>query len=303
MSHQAKQPLTFLSLYESPVVGIYDYQCSTGRCGPAAEEYSDSNHIVLMRHGAFCRHFGRKSVTADVSQSVFFAKGSCYSVSHPSDCGDRGTIFALDQIVLEDMMRDLSPYAADEAIPFTSGPCSPDAFWRHRQLVQALEKAATEPVAPLWVEEGAMRLMATILEAAFEYHSVDRKNYRDSTKELHAEHVECAKTYLVSHLNKDVSLEAIARASHTSPFHLSRLFQKATGISIHRYLTVLRLRASLERLAESSENLTNIAMDFGFSSHSHFTSSFQREFGCTPSDVRRSARGKLISEMSKNLTV
>jgi AraC-like DNA-binding protein len=49
---------------------------------------------------------------------------------------------------------------------------------------------------------------------------------------------------------------------------------------------VLRLRASLEAIAERSLDLTSVALDHGFSSHSHFTAAFRREWGMTPSDWR-----------------
>ncbi|PYV82460.1 MAG: hypothetical protein DMG05_28085, partial [Acidobacteria bacterium] len=113
MSDRPAIPLTFRSLYESAVVGVRDYSCRNGRGGPAAEELSDINHIVLVRHGAFCKHFGRRSVTADVNQAVFFSKGSTYRVSHPADCGDRGTVFVPSPHVLNDIIRELDPSIDD----------------------------------------------------------------------------------------------------------------------------------------------------------------------------------------------
>ena len=93
MSRGAENPLTFQTLYASAILSVQNYQCRACRAGPASEEHSGSNNIVLLRHGAFCKHFGRRSMTADVNQAVFFSKGSTYRVSHPADCGDRGTVF------------------------------------------------------------------------------------------------------------------------------------------------------------------------------------------------------------------
>src|SRR5262249_18771934 len=95
-------------------------------------------------------------------------------------------------------------------------------------------------------------------------------------------------------------LDDVARAVHTSPFHLARLFGERTGLPVHRYLTQLRLRAALDRLAGGASDLTALALDLGFSSHSHFADAFRREFGRTPSDVRKIA-GRTLAEMSKNL--
>jgi AraC-like DNA-binding protein len=81
------------------------------------------------------------------------------------------------------------------------------------------------------------------------------------------------------------------------------VFQERTGVPVHRYLTLLRLRASLERLAEGASDLTELALELGFSSHSHFTDAFRREFGFSPSDVRKNATRNSLLEMSKNLEV
>src|SRR5262249_37447049 len=78
-------------------------------------------------------------------------------------------------------------------------------------------------------------------------------------------------------------------------------FQQRTGAPVHRYLTRLRLRASLERLADGETDLTALALELGFSSHSHFTGAFRREFGRTPSAVRRDPVRRTIRESGKSL--
>ena len=56
----------------------------------------------------------------------------------------------------------------------------------------------------------------------------------------------------------------------------------------------VRLRASLDRVA-AGEDLSALAFDLGFSSHSHFSASFRRAFGVTPSRVRGLARARLAA--------
>ncbi len=300
-----ENPLTFRSLYESPILNVRDYRCRMGRGGPAAEEHSGINGIVLMRHGAFCKHFGRRNVTADVNQAVFFSKGSTYRVSHPADCGDRGTVFALSPAVLNDIIRELDPSIDDRPerpFPFITGPCDSGVFWRYHEFVQRLE---TAKFAPLWAEVTTLHLIADVLKAAFAQHGrrVPQARRRNGTDADHADRVEAAKTYLASRLCERITLDDVARSVYASPFHIARLFQERTGVPVHRYLTRLRLRASLERLAEGANNLTGLALELGFSSHSHFADAFRREFGRTPSEMRRNAGRRTLREMSKNLIV
>lgn len=305
MPRDAETPVSFRQLYVSPLVRVRDYHCRASRGGPAAEEHSDSNNVVLMRHGAFCKHFGRRSVAADVNQAAFFSKGSTYRVSHPGDCGDRGTVFELSPRILNDIVRELDPTIddhPDRPFPFVTGPCETAVFWRHRELVQRLENAEAEPLEPIWADVAALQLMADILEAAFARHGLPRRGRRQGTDAHHADRVEAAKTFLAARLGERITLDDVARAAHASPFHLARVFQRRTGLPVHRYLTQLRLRASLERLAGGAEDLTRLAFELGFSSHSHFTDAFRREFGRTPSEVRGSPC-KAFRQMSKILKV
>jgi AraC family transcriptional regulator len=62
------------------------------------------------------------------------------------------------------------------------------------------------------------------------------------------------------------------------------------GVSLRRYVNQLRLARALIEL-RSVDDLTRLALELGFSSHSHFTLAFRRAFGCTPSQFRgRNAR-------------
>ncbi|MFA6441419.1 MAG: helix-turn-helix domain-containing protein, partial [Sterolibacterium sp.] len=59
---------------------------------------------------------------------------------------------------------------------------------------------------------------------------------------------------------------------------------------------------ALQRLADGADDLTALAIELGFSSHSHFAETFRREFGRTPSQVRSNASTRGLRELSKNLT-
>ncbi len=88
-------------------------------------------------------------------------------------------------------------------------------------------------------------------------------------------------------------IEQICRRARTvaghvgsSVFHLARIFKARTGFSLHAYRNQLRLRAALEQLRDPRVDLTSLALELGFSSHSHFTETFRRSFARTPSAVR-----------------
>jgi len=94
-----------------------------------------------------------------------------------------------------------------------------------------------------------------------------------------------------------LSLGQIASAAGASPAYLTDLFHRIEGIPIYRYQTRLRLARALSQLAHAND-ITQLALELGFSSHSHFSSAFRSRFGITPSRYRESTgrrdRGALL---------
>jgi AraC-like DNA-binding protein len=63
---------------------------------------------------------------------------------------------------------------------------------------------------------------------------------------------------------------------------LSRTFSAATGLTIPQYLRQLRLEKAAELLRSGKFNVTEAALEVGYSSLSHFSQAFHETFGCCP---------------------
>jgi AraC-like DNA-binding protein len=74
------------------------------------------------------------------------------------------------------------------------------------------------------------------------------------------------------------------------------------GTSIYDYVLRERLAYALEAVLDSGDDLTTIALDAGFASHSHFTARFRSFFGCTPAALRRIAVPGQVAELRKIMT-
>ncbi len=76
----------------------------------------------------------------------------------------------------------------------------------------------------------------------------------------------------------------VARRLGCSPSHLSRTFTRVHGLTLTAYRTETRLHHALSCLrADPGADLTEVALESGFSSHSHFTAIFRKRLGVTPS--------------------
>src|SRR5439155_8703898 len=114
----------------------------------------------------------------------------------------------------------------------------------------------------------------------------ERHRQRTDTAQMHRRWSERVKLLLAQQPEAKFSLAEIARKVYCSPFHLSRIFRATVGSSIHQYQLRLRLALALDRLADGAEDLTELGLALGFSSHSHFTAAFQQAFGLSPSRFR-----------------
>jgi len=89
---------------------------------------------------------------------------------------------------------------------------------------------------------------------------------------------------------EEIGLNELAAEACLSPFHFSRLFQKATGLSPHRYVTERRVREAKSKLAQGRLSLVEIALESGFGSQGNFNRIFRKHTGLTPGQFRSQQR-------------
>jgi AraC family transcriptional regulator len=93
--------------------------------------------------------------------------------------------------------------------------------------------------------------------------------------------------FLAANLDRDVDLPAIAREAALSPYYFSRQFTAYVGVPPYRYLIGLRIARAVELLRDTELSVTQICSRVGFNSLSHFTTTFRRHTGLSPSAYRR----------------
>lgn len=113
-----------------------------------------------------------------------------------------------------------------------------------------------------------------------------------------------AMNYISSNLETDLSLQKIAEAASFSAFHFHRIFKAVVGETVSDFTRRLRLELAANRLLSNGrDNITQIAMDCGFSSSQNFAKAFKQHFGTSPSTYRKSKIGNKDSKRENALSL
>lgn len=101
--------------------------------------------------------------------------------------------------------------------------------------------------------------------------------------------------YIHERLGEPLDLGQLAGVTGQSTHRLLISFRATYGKTPWQYILDERLRLAQRRLAETGRDITDIALDAGFSSHSHLTRVFRQRLGCTPTQFRTSQRAPGIA--------
>ena len=260
-------------LFESePIrIGSFAVDPVSDACGDV--ERQDSNVMVLPFAGLFAKHEAPgRHVVGTPSHAVFIAADTPYRLSFPGSIGDRAIVLRFDDtLVPEEINRGPSE------TPGSHGMLSADAMMR-RDL---LRRRLADPVG------NSLEIEALALELLNLCFGVLRResSSQPATRERRARAVERVKEAVAVAPAQGWSVASLARIANLSPFHLCYVFRELTGVSIYDYVLRERLAQALKAVLDGRD-ITAIALEAGFASHSHFTARFKRFFGSTPSALR-----------------
>jgi AraC family L-rhamnose operon transcriptional activator RhaR/AraC family L-rhamnose operon regulatory protein RhaS len=106
-------------------------------------------------------------------------------------------------------------------------------------------------------------------------------------------------SHIQQHFRETVSVDDLARIAHLSRSQFQRLFKRSYHITPLHFILKVRIHEACELLKDPNLDITNIALDTGFSSSSFFATQFRQYMGESPSEYRR----KKLSQVQRTPAV
>lgn len=96
--------------------------------------------------------------------------------------------------------------------------------------------------------------------------------------------------YIALHYAEPIAPERLAKLIFLSTDRFNHLFKETMGIPLRRYINEIRLHSARDWLEKGQCSPTEAALHTGFTDYNHFGRLFRNAFGCTPSQISKTAK-------------
>lgn len=265
------------SLLDTGTVALRHVRCRGSCRHRSVEECTSATHLVFPYRGIYMRHVGSDQAVADANHVLFFNSGEGYQVSHPMGGGDESLSLALSEASLDEL-APASLLNNRGALGFRT---------QHQRIdpqAQALVVALRHGLQNNAIESlEAENLLLTLVSRSLG----PRTSHASAATYGKRRLVDRVKILLAGDLSRRWKLAEIGAQIGGSPVYLTQVFQQVEGLPLYRYHLRLRLARALDLLPRY-EDLSALANDLGFSSHSHFTAAFKQNYNRSPTAFRES---------------
>ncbi len=256
----------------APLYGAGEARCATDASAPIEKCYAGPAIGVVVA-GVF-DYAGRQGRVRATRGAILLGNaGETFECRHLDAGGNRRSVIVLRPELLAEVANDCG---LDDAT-FAVSALAPSR--ETASLYGAVRKAAGGLRLD---EEGVIDLAARAL-------TLGRRSRRITPNAAERRRIGEVVRHLDLAYAEPCGLETLAAMGQVSRFHFIRLFRAVTGESPRQYLIGARLRAAADRLIDTAEPITHIALDIGFNDISHFNATFRRAFGLSPRAWRRTA--------------
>lgn len=102
----------------------------------------------------------------------------------------------------------------------------------------------------------------------------------------HSKRIRRARDYIFTHIGEPITTETLSRELGVNRTYLCKLFAEETGLTIHQYVTQIKMEEARRLLEVTRKPVSEIAAYLGYSSQSYFQKVFKSLYAMTPGQYR-----------------
>ena len=278
-NHDHLAPVEAL-LFRSHLIKVGHFTCAVDDPSFPVSESLDNDVFVVPTMSLWVRRNDDDYLFVEPGAILMHRAGSTLARRGATDLGEHTYWFGVHPDVFVDVLQ-----RHDLSTKEMGGALIADLKFHYR-LALFLKQLQQKPQDAMAIEEEVLTLFYEICERRAKWVKKTSSSHL-GTVARRRRLVDRARAFLDAHLVETVGLETVAEEAGTSLFHLCRVFREEMGMTMHAYRTRQRLGQALDRLVHGpAPNLTDLALDLGFSSHSHLSRAFQKQMGVPPSAIR-----------------
>lgn len=267
---------------KSPLLVMGSERRGVNDSGWDGEQATGKRHVIAFSLNAIEVEFvGEQSILLAPPTVAFTRPEIGYTRTPQNARGQRTIFLSLNTQTAVDLCATRDPSARDRSDPFPArfGPCSAKALAMAVQLERLVfnQDSYTEALV---FEEYSMQIVEHTLDAIFQ--ACGSRLRPTAAARSHRESVDRVLGLICDNPSRKWALGELASAVDLSPAYLSRIFRKHSGRTLSQSVLLIRIVHALEQLPDRRRDLTGLALDCGFGSHSHMTSAFASILGVSP---------------------
>lgn len=231
------------------------------------KHYHEHANFIIVLRGTFTERFGRRTRWC-APASVIFRPPEELHADHFHNAGGRCLTIEVSARWLE-RAREHSVILQDSAY-FQNGLLTTISARLYGEFCRM------DSISPLAIEGLTLEMIA---EAS-----------RISTRRpgpTFARRIERAREIIHAHFSDNLTLSLIAEAIGAHPVYLAREFRHRHNCTVGEYIRHLRIQFACREMANSDATIAEIASASGFYDQSHFSRTFKRLTGITPTEYRK----------------
>lgn len=243
--------------------------------------HQDQYELNILLHGSqeFC--VGKQTLNLQEDDVILIPPGTGHASFAPQ-ANTRALVLHFSATAFRPFVKKGTRYLFPSCIS-TADTRSDPRFRRVRFYVGQIFAAAynKSPYSQLRAKASLELLLATLCEC-FDPETVQIPEENDP----HQEAITRLIRYIEAHYAEKITLEDMAVYSQYNRTYVSTLFKNTVGVNFYEYLTRVRFQHALFELATTGKNLTDIALDNGFSDLKSFNARFREMLNRTPAEYR-----------------